>query len=103
MRVGERTGIDAARLAGTSRLVAKIDSAAAADRGPQDFADLLLTPGVGARTVAALAFVAEVIHGTPSRFTDRHVSHSRTGVRTGIRSRYLLRCTTRLCACLRGR
>jgi hypothetical protein len=44
--------------------------AAAADRGPQDFADLLLTPGVGARTVAALAFVAEVIHGAPSRFTD---------------------------------
>ena len=44
--------------------------AAAADRGPEDFADLLLTPGVGARTVAALAFVAEVIHGTPSRFTD---------------------------------
>lgn len=44
--------------------------AAAADRGPHDFADLLLTPGVGARTVAALALVAEVIHGTPSRFTD---------------------------------
>lgn len=44
--------------------------AAAADRGPEDFADLLLTPGVGARTVAALAFVAEVIHGAPSRFSD---------------------------------
>ena len=44
--------------------------AAAADRGPEDFADLLLTPGVGARTVAALALVAEVIHGAPSRFTD---------------------------------
>jgi hypothetical protein len=44
--------------------------AAAADRGPHDFADLLLTPGVGARTVAALALVAEVIHGTPARFTD---------------------------------
>lgn len=44
--------------------------AAAADRGPEDFADLLLTPGVGARTVAALALVAEVVHGTPSRFTD---------------------------------
>ncbi len=44
--------------------------AAAADRGPRDFADLLLTPGVGARTVAALALVAEVIHGTPSRFSD---------------------------------
>lgn len=44
--------------------------AAAADRGPEDFADLLLTPGVGARAVAALAFVAEVIHGAPSRFSD---------------------------------
>jgi hypothetical protein len=27
-------------------------------------------PGVGARTVEALAFVAEVVHGTPSRFSD---------------------------------
>ncbi|HYD54675.1 MAG TPA: DUF763 domain-containing protein [Gemmatimonadaceae bacterium] len=44
--------------------------AAAADRGPADFADLLLTPGVGARTVLSLALAAEVIHGTPSRFTD---------------------------------
>lgn len=44
--------------------------AAAADRGPKDFAELLLTPGVGARTVASLAFVAEVIHGVPSRFSD---------------------------------
>lgn len=44
--------------------------AAAADRGPTDFADLLLTPGVGARTVASLALVAEVVHGTPSRFAD---------------------------------
>jgi hypothetical protein len=44
--------------------------AAAADRGPQDFADLLLTPGVGARTVRALAMVAEVVHGAPYRFSD---------------------------------
>ncbi|THD61423.1 DUF763 domain-containing protein [Phenylobacterium sp.] len=44
--------------------------AAAADRGPADFADLLLTPGVGARTVQALAMVAEVVHGAPSRFSD---------------------------------
>jgi hypothetical protein len=44
--------------------------AAAADRGPKDFTDLLLTPGVGARTVASLAFVAEVIHGAPYRFSD---------------------------------
>src|SRR5437773_10317454 len=44
--------------------------AAAADRGPRDFSDLLLTPGVGARTVRALAMVAEVVHGAPCRFTD---------------------------------
>jgi hypothetical protein len=44
--------------------------AAAADRGPKDFTELLLTPGVGARTVASLALVAEVVHGTPSRFSD---------------------------------
>jgi hypothetical protein len=44
--------------------------AAAAERGPKDFAELLLTPGVGARTVASLAFVAEVIYGAPSRFSD---------------------------------
>lgn len=44
--------------------------AAAADRGPEDFQDLLLTPGVGARTVEALAMVAEVVHGTPCRFAD---------------------------------
>jgi hypothetical protein len=30
----------------------------------------LLTPGVGARTVQALAMVAEVMHGAPYRFTD---------------------------------
>jgi hypothetical protein len=42
--------------------------AAAAEAGPKDYADLLLTPGIGARTVEALAFVAEVVHGAPSRF-----------------------------------
>lgn len=44
--------------------------AAAAEAGPKDFADLLLVPGVGARTVRSLAMVAEVIHGAPSRFSD---------------------------------
>ena len=44
--------------------------AAASDSGPKDFADLLLVPGVGARTVRALAMVAEVVHGAPCRFTD---------------------------------
>src|SRR4030088_1635102 len=44
--------------------------AAAADRGPVDFPELLLTPGVGARTVQSLATVAEVVHGAPYRFED---------------------------------
>lgn len=52
----------------TRRLHATL--AAAAERGPADFPDLLLTPGVGARTVRSLAMVAEVVHGTPCRFDD---------------------------------
>ena len=44
--------------------------AAAADCGPKDFAELLLIPGVGARTVQALAMVSEVVHGAPYRFSD---------------------------------
>jgi hypothetical protein len=44
--------------------------AAAAERGPVDFPELLLTPGVGARTVRSLAMVAEVVHGTRCRFQD---------------------------------
>ena len=44
--------------------------AAAADSGPADFPELLLTPGVGPRTVRALAMVAEVVHGAPFRFAD---------------------------------
>jgi hypothetical protein len=44
--------------------------AAAAECGPKDFAELLLVPGVGARTVRSLAMVAEVIHGAPCRFAD---------------------------------
>jgi hypothetical protein len=43
---------------------------AAADRGPVDFPELLLTPGVGARTVQALALVAEIVHGAACRFDD---------------------------------
>jgi hypothetical protein len=44
--------------------------AAAAEQGPKDFPDLLLVPGVGARTIRSLAMVAEVIHGAPCRFAD---------------------------------
>ncbi|WP_431323342.1 DUF763 domain-containing protein [Rhizobium sp. YTU87027] len=44
--------------------------AAAADRGPADYPELLLVPGVGPRTVRALAMVSEVVHGAPCRFSD---------------------------------
>jgi hypothetical protein len=44
--------------------------AAVAERGPLDFPELLLMPGVGARTVRSLAMVAEVVHGAPCRFSD---------------------------------
>ena len=44
--------------------------AGAADRGPTDLPDLLMRPGVGPRTVEALAMVAGVVHGTPCRFSD---------------------------------
>jgi hypothetical protein len=50
------------RLAGALRV--------AAERGPRDFPELLLTPGIGARTLFALSLVAEVLHGAPSRFAD---------------------------------
>lgn len=43
---------------------------AAIESGPADFPELLLVPGVGARTVRALAMVAEVVHGAPCRFSD---------------------------------
>jgi len=44
--------------------------AAAVEQGPKDFSELLLVPGVGARTVRTLAMVAEVVHGAPCRFSD---------------------------------
>jgi uncharacterized protein len=40
------------------------------DRTLHDFASLLLLENVGPRTLQTLAMVAEVIHGTPTRFTD---------------------------------
>ncbi|MBR6340264.1 MAG: DUF763 domain-containing protein, partial [Treponema sp.] len=44
--------------------------ATAYESQPQDFESLLLTPGLGPRTLQSLALVSEVIYGTPSRFTD---------------------------------
>ena len=40
------------------------------DRRLRDFASLLLLENVGPRTLQTLAMIAEVIHGTPTRFTD---------------------------------
>lgn len=36
----------------------------------EDFESLLLTPGLGPRTLQSLTLVSEVINGTPSRFSD---------------------------------
>ncbi len=36
----------------------------------KDFESLLLLEGVGSRTIQSLTLVSEIIHGTPSRFTD---------------------------------
>lgn len=40
------------------------------DRRLNDFASLLLLENVGPRTLQTLAMIAEVIHGTPTRFSD---------------------------------
>jgi uncharacterized protein len=44
--------------------------ALAYERELRDFASLLLLEKLGPRTLQSLALVAEVIHGTPSRFSD---------------------------------
>ena len=40
------------------------------ERQVLDFESLLLLEGLGPRTLQSLTLVSEVIHGTPSRFTD---------------------------------
>lgn len=42
----------------------------AQEAASQNFEDLLLLKGLGPRTLQSLALVSEVIHGTPSRFSD---------------------------------
>jgi hypothetical protein len=44
--------------------------AVAYDRELKAFADLLLVENLGPRTLQTLAMVAEVVHGTPVRFSD---------------------------------
>jgi hypothetical protein len=62
--------------------------AAAADRAPADFAELLLTPGVGARTVESLAMIAEVVHGAPHRSRIPPASRWRMAAKTATPSLY---------------
>ena len=40
------------------------------ERELRDFASLLLIENLGPRTLQSLALIAEVVHGTPSRFSD---------------------------------
>jgi hypothetical protein len=40
------------------------------DQQVENFEELLLLQGVGPRTIQSLTLVSEVIHGTPSRFSD---------------------------------
>lgn len=42
----------------------------AQEKGVIDFENLLLLQGLGPRTLQSLTLVSEVIHGTPSRFSD---------------------------------
>lgn len=44
--------------------------AVAYEKDLRDFASLLLQENLGPRTLQSLALIAEVIHGTPSRFSD---------------------------------
>jgi hypothetical protein len=44
--------------------------AVAHERELRDFASLLLVEQLGPRTLQSLALIAEVVHGTPTRFTD---------------------------------
>jgi uncharacterized protein len=44
--------------------------AVAYERDLHDFAELLLVENLGPRTLQSLALVAEVVHGTPTRFSD---------------------------------
>jgi hypothetical protein len=44
--------------------------ATAHDRELRDFADLLLVENLGPRTLQTMALIAEVVHGTPVRFSD---------------------------------
>jgi hypothetical protein len=54
--------VDLKRLGGILRMAQEVQT--------EHFEDLLLLKGLGPRTLQSLALVSEVIHGTPSRFSD---------------------------------
>ena len=57
-----KTDVDLKRLGGVL--------ATSWENQPENFEELLLTKNLGPRTLQALTLVSEVIHGTPSRFSD---------------------------------
>jgi hypothetical protein len=69
--------------------------AAAAENGPKDYAELLLTPKIGARTVQALALVAEVIHGAPCRSVIQRAFPWHMAAKTVIHFRCRRSCMTK--------
>ena len=69
------------------------------ERQLQDFASLLLLENLGPRTLQSLALIAEVIHGTPTRFTDPARFSFALGGKDGTRSRCRSRPTTSRSPC----
>ena len=73
--------------------------AAAADRGPADFSELLLTPGVGARTVRAWRWWPKSCTAPRAGSAIPGGSRLRTAARTGTRSRCRSRFSMRPSRC----
>ena len=78
---------------------------AAAERGPVDFAELLLTPGVGGRTVQRAGAgrggrARRAVSGSVTRRAFRSRMAARTAIRSRCRSRFMTRpfaCSNRRC------
>jgi len=73
--------------------------AVAYQREFHDFESLLLLEKLGPRTLQSLALVAEVVHGTATRFSDPARFLSRTAARTVTHSPFLSKSTTKPYTC----
>jgi hypothetical protein len=73
--------------------------ALAHERDLRDFASFLLLEQLGPRTLQSLALVAEVVHGTPTRFDDPARFSFGTAARMAIRSRCPCASTTNPSRC----